>query len=199
MDANTHGDNGISHMAVVSNDSQLRQQSLRVHAEGSQPLASDRRGPGRPDDLASDGESGRTGPRLAGEVACGHGDRDSAGLGPATTGAGRSGAGHPPLVETHAGVRHPLPGGLIDKSGIAALLLISYPGVNRMWRAAELPREVELRGRGPRWRYDEILAWIKARCPDRARWEAIAPKWTADARRATPKAIAAAAPRRPKP
>jgi predicted DNA-binding transcriptional regulator AlpA len=62
-------------------------------------------------------------------------------------------------------------GGLIDASGVAAMMACSVRHVRRLDAAAELPAPVRI-GRLVRWRLEELSRWLDAGCPDRKAWEA---------------------------
>lgn len=59
---------------------------------------------------------------------------------------------------------------LLSVEKLANLLGVSKRTVHRYNSGETIPRPVSLGG-VPRWRYDEIKAWIAAGCPDRNRWE----------------------------
>ncbi len=62
---------------------------------------------------------------------------------------------------------------LIDSKAVARLLSVSKRHVEKMNCSGELgPAAIKL-GRCCRWRRSEILRWIEAGCPARARWLAM--------------------------
>jgi predicted DNA-binding transcriptional regulator AlpA len=61
---------------------------------------------------------------------------------------------------------------LDDKPTLAVLLNTSIRTIDRLNSAGRLPAPVRV-GARPRWRHDEILAWVRAGCPDRRSWEAL--------------------------
>ena len=63
---------------------------------------------------------------------------------------------------------------LIRREGAARVCDMSLRTWDRAVAAGKTPAPVRVGGSGtPRWRVDELRAWITAGCPDRRRWEAI--------------------------
>ncbi|MFH0983390.1 MAG: AlpA family phage regulatory protein [Planctomycetota bacterium] len=60
---------------------------------------------------------------------------------------------------------------LVDARGLAGLLSLSRATVFAMHSQGKLPLPVRPTQRAPRWRVDEIRAWLAAGCPDRTTWE----------------------------
>ncbi|MDY7108774.1 MAG: helix-turn-helix domain-containing protein [Planctomycetota bacterium] len=58
----------------------------------------------------------------------------------------------------------------IPASEVAKLLSVSERHVWTLHATGRLPRPIRL-GRSVRWDYAELLAWMKAGAPPRARWE----------------------------
>jgi predicted DNA-binding transcriptional regulator AlpA len=61
---------------------------------------------------------------------------------------------------------------LIDIKQLAALLSRGVSTLHRDAAAGRLPVGLWIGG-SKRWRYEEILAWVAADCPDRKSWEAM--------------------------
>ena len=59
---------------------------------------------------------------------------------------------------------------LDDKSTLAALLNTSIRTIDRLNSSGQIPAPLRI-GARPRWRREEILAWIQAGCPAREAWE----------------------------
>lgn len=59
---------------------------------------------------------------------------------------------------------------LLSADEVATLLSISIRHVHKLNVSERLPRPLRL-GRAVRWRRDELLAWLAAGAPSRARWE----------------------------
>jgi predicted DNA-binding transcriptional regulator AlpA len=59
---------------------------------------------------------------------------------------------------------------LDDKSTLATLLGTSVRNIDRLNSGRRIPAPVRI-GSRPRWRREEILAWIEAGCPGRGAWE----------------------------
>jgi predicted DNA-binding transcriptional regulator AlpA len=57
-----------------------------------------------------------------------------------------------------------------DKSSLATLLNTSVRNIDRLNSGGRIPAPVRI-GSRPRWRREEILAWVQAGCPDRRAWE----------------------------
>lgn len=55
----------------------------------------------------------------------------------------------------------------------AVLLGISRAQLWKLHASGKLPLPVRLGAKAPRWRVDELRAWLTAGCPDRATWERI--------------------------
>ena len=53
----------------------------------------------------------------------------------------------------------------------ACLLGISRAQIWKLHSAGKIPMPVRLGTRAPRWRVDELRAWLAAGCPDRQTWE----------------------------
>lgn len=62
---------------------------------------------------------------------------------------------------------------LISAEELATILKVSKRTLWRLVSGAKLPRPVHI-GRSPRWRLDEINAWIAAGCPDLNTWNNLA-------------------------
>jgi predicted DNA-binding transcriptional regulator AlpA len=61
---------------------------------------------------------------------------------------------------------------LLRAAGAAALCSTSVR-TWRMWNVlGKIPQPIHI-GRTPLWRYQELLAWVAAGCPDRVTWEAL--------------------------
>jgi predicted DNA-binding transcriptional regulator AlpA len=75
------------------------------------------------------------------------------------------GATEVPAPETGEGL-------LIDIDQLSALLRRSVASLERDQKAGRLPAQVYVGG-SKRWRRAEIVAWVAAGCPSRARWEEI--------------------------
>ena len=54
---------------------------------------------------------------------------------------------------------------------VAAVLAISRQQVWKLHSTGKLPSPVRLGARAPRWRADELRAWLEAGCPNRQAWE----------------------------
>lgn len=63
---------------------------------------------------------------------------------------------------------------LLTARDVGALLALSRATVFELHARGRLPLPVRPGGPqgAPRWRADEIRAWVAAGCPDRERWEA---------------------------
>lgn len=61
---------------------------------------------------------------------------------------------------------------LISAEELATILKVSKRTLWRLLSGAKLPRPVHV-GRSPRWRLNEINAWIAAGCPDLESWQHI--------------------------
>ncbi len=59
---------------------------------------------------------------------------------------------------------------LDDKGALATLLSTSVRSIECLNAAERIPAPVRI-GSRPRWRHEEILAWVRAGCPDRRTWE----------------------------
>jgi predicted DNA-binding transcriptional regulator AlpA len=59
---------------------------------------------------------------------------------------------------------------LDDKTTLATLLNTSVRNIDRLNSGGRLPAPMRL-GSRPRWRREEILAWVRAGCPPRRAWE----------------------------
>jgi len=53
----------------------------------------------------------------------------------------------------------------------AALLGICRAQLYKLDALGKIPLPVRLGTRAPRWRVDELRAWLAAGCPDRATWQ----------------------------
>ena len=53
----------------------------------------------------------------------------------------------------------------------AALLGISRAQIWKLHSAGRIPMPIYLGAKAPRWRVDELRAWLAAGAPDRASWE----------------------------
>lgn len=62
---------------------------------------------------------------------------------------------------------------LISAAEFATILSVSKRTLWRLLSAGKLPLAVHI-GRSPRWRLDEINAWIAAGCPELHTWNTIA-------------------------
>src|SRR5262249_19390941 len=73
-------------------------------------------------------------------------------------------------IATSTPQRHTVaePGALLITRGLAGLLNVSVPTLERMKAARQLPRHLILNGGCHRWRRAEVLAWIEADCPPQA-------------------------------
>jgi excisionase family DNA binding protein len=60
---------------------------------------------------------------------------------------------------------------LVDPAGAAAMLGISRTSLYGLLSAGRIPLPVLKAGRIVRWNRGELLAWIRAGCPTRDRWE----------------------------
>ncbi|MBX3412617.1 MAG: helix-turn-helix domain-containing protein [Pirellulales bacterium] len=58
---------------------------------------------------------------------------------------------------------------LISPDDLATILKVSKRTLWRLLSGAKLPRPIHV-GRSPRWRLEEINAWIEAGCPDLESW-----------------------------
>lgn len=58
---------------------------------------------------------------------------------------------------------------LLTTGDLAELLATSIRTVHRLNSSGMIPKPLYV-GRRPRWRRDEILAWIESGCPDRQHW-----------------------------
>ena len=63
-----------------------------------------------------------------------------------------------------------MPALLLDAAAAARLLGISRSTLYCLDERGGIPRGVHL-GRMRRWRREELLAWVRAGCPPRVRWE----------------------------
>ncbi|MDR1613855.1 MAG: AlpA family phage regulatory protein, partial [Planctomycetota bacterium] len=61
---------------------------------------------------------------------------------------------------------------MVDATQAAAMMGIHRATVFKLLSAGKFPRPVKL-GRATRWVKDELLAWIAAKCPPLAKWEAM--------------------------
>ena len=61
---------------------------------------------------------------------------------------------------------------LDDKPTLATLLNTSVRNIDRLNSGGRIPAPVRI-GSRPRWRREEILAWVQAGCPDRQAWEVL--------------------------
>lgn len=59
----------------------------------------------------------------------------------------------------------------VDAKALGALLGLSRATIFTMHARGSLPRPVRPTGHDPRWRVDEIRAWLAAGCPNRETWE----------------------------
>ena len=59
----------------------------------------------------------------------------------------------------------------ISKLKLGKLLDLSVRTISRMDSAGLIPRAVRV-GMSKRWRYEEIISWVRAGCPARKTWEA---------------------------
>ena len=55
---------------------------------------------------------------------------------------------------------------LLDAAGVAQALGVSVRTIRRLHDQAKLPRAVHV-GRGVRWVYEELVAWVRSGCPPR--------------------------------
>lgn len=62
---------------------------------------------------------------------------------------------------------------LIDKQALARRLNVGLRTLESMISGGKVPAAIRLAGRLVRWREDEIDAWVRAGCPDRAGWQAM--------------------------
>ncbi len=53
----------------------------------------------------------------------------------------------------------------------AAMLGISRAQLWKLHASGKIPLPVRLGTKAPRWRVDELRAWLAAGCPDRQTWE----------------------------
>jgi predicted DNA-binding transcriptional regulator AlpA len=58
---------------------------------------------------------------------------------------------------------------MLTAADLCGMLSTSIRTVHRLNSAGKIPAPVRIGGR-PRWRRDEIIAWIDAGCPDRQVW-----------------------------
>jgi predicted DNA-binding transcriptional regulator AlpA len=71
------------------------------------------------------------------------------------------------MSDTSTGTLTPL---LLSAAGVAKLLGVSTRTIWNMHQDGQLgPLPVSLRG-STRWKTEEILAWVRADCPNRERW-----------------------------
>jgi predicted DNA-binding transcriptional regulator AlpA len=61
---------------------------------------------------------------------------------------------------------------LLDARGVGRLLSLSRASIYTMHNSGRLPRPLRPTGSDPRWRADELRAWIESDCPTREAWEA---------------------------
>jgi excisionase family DNA binding protein len=61
---------------------------------------------------------------------------------------------------------------LIDVVQAAKMLSVNRSTVFKLTSVGKFPRPVKL-GRATRWPKEELLAWIKAGCPSREKWDAM--------------------------
>lgn len=63
---------------------------------------------------------------------------------------------------------------LTDPGDTARILGISRAQLYKLDAMGKLPMPVRLGTRAPRWRVDELKAWLAAGCPARDKWASIA-------------------------
>jgi predicted DNA-binding transcriptional regulator AlpA len=63
---------------------------------------------------------------------------------------------------------------------LAELLDVSTRTVWRMESSGSLPRPVHVAGK--KWLYEEVVAWLRAGCPPRSKWEAMSERSRASSR-----------------
>jgi predicted DNA-binding transcriptional regulator AlpA len=66
---------------------------------------------------------------------------------------------------------------LVDAAGVGRLLGYSRATVFQLDSAGKLPRPLRPTGHDPRWRIDELRAWVAGGCPRRDLWEQWTGKW----------------------
>jgi excisionase family DNA binding protein len=59
---------------------------------------------------------------------------------------------------------------LVDTNQVAKLLQVSPRTVWKMQDTGEMPKPIRI-GRAVRWGFEEIKAWVDARCPKATQWE----------------------------
>ena len=64
-----------------------------------------------------------------------------------------------------------LPRLALSAGDAAELLGISRAQFWKLHSSGRLPLPVRLGTKAPRWRYDELQAWLNAGCPDRLTWQ----------------------------
>lgn len=74
------------------------------------------------------------------------------------------------------GMKTPEPKRQLEQLALPAKDAAALCGVSRAqwWKlhaAGKIPLPVRLGTRAPRWRVDELRAWLEADCPDRQTWE----------------------------
>jgi predicted DNA-binding transcriptional regulator AlpA len=62
---------------------------------------------------------------------------------------------------------------VVDARTLGTLLGVSRATIFAMHARGALPRPVRPTRRAPRWRVDEIRAWLAAGCPPRETWETV--------------------------
>ena len=60
---------------------------------------------------------------------------------------------------------------LVSAKDAARLLDISRAQLWKLHSQGKIPMPVRLGTRAPRWRMDELRAWLAAGCPDRLTWQ----------------------------